>query len=298
MEENLTGHEVIEEDLTGYYQEDEVLVDIIRKHYIFPPSKLPYNFTRSNPSQSGQFGQPVVVDDIFNNSLPSNGFFIEAGAWDGEGMSNSLLLEFTRGWTGLLVEPAPEAFQALKEKQRKAWISPTCFSTQKHPIWVNFDMAGLLGGIENGEKKPADDSNTIDDSEWMEGFTRRTNKMQCMPLFSMLLALDNPTIHYLSLDIEGAELAVLQTLPWDKVDIRVLTVETNHAGEVFPGDRKDIVTYIRNQGYQHLGIVGIDDIFVKNGLVDVTDNLKSYIQQLRKPRFFKEKDRVNFMKIS
>ncbi len=30
--------------------------------------------------------------------------------------------------------------------------------------------------------------------------------MQCFPLYSILLALDNPTVDLLSLDIEGAEL--------------------------------------------------------------------------------------------
>ena len=33
-------------------------------------------------------------------------------------------------------------------------------------------------------------------------------QMQCFPLFSLILALGNPVIDYLSLDIEGAELEV------------------------------------------------------------------------------------------
>ena len=49
--------------------------------------------------------------------------------------------------------------------------------------------------------------------------------MQCFPLFSVILALDNPTVDYLSLDIEGAEEAVLKTIPWDKVDIKVISLE-------------------------------------------------------------------------
>ena len=34
---------------------------------------------------------------------------------------------------------------------------------------------------------------------------------------SLLLALDNPTVDFLSLDIEGGELEVLRTVPWDQV---------------------------------------------------------------------------------
>lgn len=33
-------------------------------------------------------------------------------------------------------------------------------------------------------------------------------QMQCFPLYSMLLAVGNPTVDYMSLDIEGAEYGV------------------------------------------------------------------------------------------
>ena len=39
------------------------------------------------------------------------------------------------------------------------------------------------------------------------------------PLYSLLLTLSNPTVDFLSLDIEGADFQVLRTIPWDKGDI-------------------------------------------------------------------------------
>ena len=50
-------------------------------------------------------------------------------------------------------------------------------------------------------------------------------QMQCLPLYSILMALGNPKVDYLSLDIEGAEEAVLKTIPWDKVDISIIGLE-------------------------------------------------------------------------
>ena len=38
------------------------------------------------------------------------GFFIEAGAYNGVELSNTLYFEKNLGWTGLLVEPNPDAF--------------------------------------------------------------------------------------------------------------------------------------------------------------------------------------------
>ena len=44
--------------------------------------------------------------------------------------------------------------------------------------------------------------------------------MECYPLYSLLLATDIAhKVDLLSLDIEGAELAVLRTMPWHKVTV-------------------------------------------------------------------------------
>ena len=53
--------------------------------------------------------------------------------------------------------------------------------------------------------------------------------LQCFPVYSLLLALGNPTVNYFSLDSEEAEYLVLQIIPWDKVDIEVLGVELHLA---------------------------------------------------------------------
>ena len=46
-------------------------------------------------------------------------------------------------------------------------------------------------------------------------------KALCLPFVTILYAIGNPSVDYFSLDIEGVELDVLQTIPWDKVDIKV-----------------------------------------------------------------------------
>ena len=82
--------------------------------------------------------------------------------------------------------------------------------------------------------------------------TETSVNIQCFPLYSLLLAMGNPTVHYFSLDIEGAELGVLKTIPWSKVDIWVVSVETHMAGQVFPGTREDIIHYMKSVGYRYV----------------------------------------------
>ena len=51
---------------------------------------------------NGQVGQPIKVNDqIFKNKI-KKGFYIEAGAYDGQQWSNSLFYEVEKGWDGLL----------------------------------------------------------------------------------------------------------------------------------------------------------------------------------------------------
>ena len=53
------------------------------------------------------------------------------------------------------------------------------------------------------------------------------SKTLCLPFYSILLAMGNPTVDYFSLDVEGAELQILKTIPWNNVDIKVMFLPLN-----------------------------------------------------------------------
>ena len=77
------------------------------------------------------------------------------------------------------------------------------------------------------------------------------------------MALGNPTVDFHSLDIESAEFQVLRTIPWDKVDIRALSVETQFAENVPKPSRRDIFDWLTSVCFSHLGSLARDDIFVR-----------------------------------
>ena len=92
--------------------------------------------------------------------------------------------------------------------------------------------------------------------------------IQCFPLYSLLLALNQPTVDFFSLDVEGEELNVLRTVPWDDVNIKMMTVEYVHEQK----GSADLKTYVESKGYESLLQVsrwdgGVNDIiFRKKGL--------------------------------
>lgn len=46
-------------------------------------------------------------------------------------------------------------------------------------------------------------------------------EVQCFPLYTLLLAVNRTVVDYMSLDVEGAEWSILQTIPFDKLTIKV-----------------------------------------------------------------------------
>jgi hypothetical protein len=47
-------------------------------------------------------------------------------------------------------------------------------------------------------------------------------RLQCFPLYSILLAIGRTQIDYFSVDVEGSETKILKTVPWHRVDIKVI----------------------------------------------------------------------------
>ncbi|KAA0195001.1 hypothetical protein HAZT_HAZT007856 [Hyalella azteca] len=189
--------------------DDRRLIDIIRKLYLTPASAEPYAFAAASlPSD----GQATIVDKFFKQK--THGVFVECGAYDGEFLSNTLFLERFRVWTGLLIEPEPSSFEALKKRHRKALIANSCLSSKPHPsefvlrqdraLSEILDVKNISYHLETGGT--GDVSYKI---------------VQCFPFYSFLLAANITTVDYFSLDVEGQEFNVLKTIPWHQVDIKV-----------------------------------------------------------------------------
>lgn len=58
----------------------------------------------------------------------------------------------------------------------------------------------------------------IDEPDWFN------TRVKCFPLYSLLLAMNNTNIDYVSLETGGTELQVLETVPFDRVSIKVIAV--------------------------------------------------------------------------
>ena len=92
-------------------------------------------------------------------------------------------------------------------------------------------------------------------------------------MFSYFIFPGNPTIDYLSLDIEGAEFAVLKTIDFEKVDIKVISLENFMIGKIFEGEGTTIRYFLSGKGYKKVATVGQDDIYAHKEFLRQMDEL-------------------------
>ena len=241
--------------LNCFDQDDADLVSLVQssEYSLSAPSSKEYNI--SGLIGFGQHGQAKFLDMVVFQGRVRDGFFVEAGADDFVQDSNTLYLEVARGWTGLLVEPNPIIFPKGLTTQRKVWSTPNCLATQPRPHFTSFSTSSPVKGGMAG---------------MVADFAENSFVTQCLPLYTLLLAVGERgrTVNYLSLDIEGVEFQVLKTIPWEKVDIEVLTVEMNHAGELTEGGESDIRNFLAQKGYVYFHTVGLDDVFIRKDLYE------------------------------
>ena len=205
-----------------------------------------------------QIGQSEIVDKMLRNR--SGGFYIECGAAGGEGFSNSLFFEKSRNWTGLLIEANPVNFGKMRSTRRHAHMINVCLSPVTTPTLLPFQGNGYIGGLSDFMTE-----------EELEGIKKKKGKkfldmnIQCFPLFSIIQAMGVKYVDYFSLDIEGAELNVLKTLPLDDIFIEVIDVEFRmRAGSVESQKRyEDIVKFLTPFGYKVMHVIGEEDVILK-----------------------------------
>lgn len=191
------------------------------------------------PSYPSEIGQDKwVIAKMFPGV--TNGHFLDVGSGHGTIGSNTKALE-ELGWTGICVDPFPTHMEGRSCQMIKAVVSSVSGQT------VKFHTHAGLGGIadtlgrwkEEASKSPAVELTTVTLAEIL-GRAKA-------PRF----------IHFLSLDIEGAELDALRGIGLDNYRFGAMAIEHN---EEEP-KRTDIINYLRTFGYERVHTYRQDDFF-------------------------------------
>lgn len=118
---------------------------------------------------------------------------------------------------------------------------------------------GGQGAILYGDLKPGQRAEEARKSQKNLSLQRHLHPIihdvPCVPLHSVLLALNRTSVDYLSLDVEGLELPILQSFPHQDIHISAMTVEYNHA----EGDSMDMRNAISSMGYTYVKNIDVSN---------------------------------------
>ena len=131
------------------------------------------------------------------------GYFLDIGAYDGINYSNTYYLEKNMGWSGICIEPDVKNYKFLIEKRN-------CLC--ENLAVNNFKGSVPFFSSEMGSK--------IDDSY--------DYYVECDTLENILIKNNSPKfIDYLSIDVEGNEISIIEEFPFDIWKFGLITIEHN-----------------------------------------------------------------------
>jgi FkbM family methyltransferase len=173
------------------------------------------------------------------------GTYIEMGALDGVRFSNSYVFNKGLDWKGLLIELSPVSFTALQKNRPNELATINAAVCDERRMLHYVDTLQAVNGVwefaaDNFKKK------------WWSGITiNQTTPVECVPLRDIIdkHAGNLSYFDFFSLDVEGAEFEVLQSLDYSKIAFGIIVVEANWSNR-----RKNIAvrTFIESHGYVFL----------------------------------------------
>ena len=185
--------------------------------------------------------------------------FLEIGAFDGVTESNTIIMERCLGWRGVLVEPNPRAFDALKAAGRThstlVHASPMCETESEVP------MSPLPFTSARTDPEP--------------GAPHGAVPVPCVSLTDILLKAGHSKIDFFSLDVENSEDRVLATLDLKRIDVALVFAEAyNKDCRTRCAKRDRVREYMAEAGYA-LNPGGINvhfsDVFVREDLMGAAE---------------------------
>ena len=200
-----------------------------------------------------QIGQDLFVVALLSGK--KNGYFVEFGATDGIGLSNTYMLEKEFSWSGILAEPGKNWHNALIAN-RSCKIDFRCISdiSGKQIVFYESDSPELstISGLEKS------DSNIRK--------LKDSYSVETVSLNDLLSHHKAPkVIDFLSIDTEGSELSILESFNFNNYKFAIIVCEHN-----FTQNREKIFTLLNANGYKRVWheFTQFDDWYILPELID------------------------------
>lgn len=169
----------------------------------------------------GQYKQDQIVHNRFFKDK-EDGYFVDIGAYDGKTFSNTLAFE-QKGWNGVCFEPHPDSYDKLRKIR----------NCECYDYAISDTLSSRVASFCMADKCPTHSSLSDVGGRNVTVEVRNFNYV-----------VDEKHIDFLSIDAEGEDLAILQSIDFYEYYIGVILVEANK------GQREEIKELLEKENYK------------------------------------------------
>lgn len=211
---------------------------------------------RAMPTTSesgGQFGEDRFLETIFDGR--SDGYCVEVGAYDGVTSSATLPFEL-RGWQCLLIEPIPALVEEIRRHRDCLIVNCAASSAEGEATFYVADTVEQMSTL----------ALTPGHLDWIRevGGDVHEITVRTATLDRLLGEAGFPTVDFVTIDVEGHELAVLEGFSLETWQPRIVILEDNS----IDGDPQ-LVRHMARHGYVHFRRTGVNEWFAHESDTDL-----------------------------
>jgi len=218
---------------------------LLKNALVTKEQKLLSNFIKSVRDKSKIF-KSQLLQDVFASFIVGDLFdktFLEFGATDGISLSNSYMLEKNLGWTGVLAEPSPQWHAKLKNNRPNTIILTDCIwksSGEKLDFFVS--DVGILSTLVDFKHNDLSSMPNNTEARIKNGKVVKVETVSINEVMETNFNGNSPS--YVSIDTEGSEYEILNSLDFEKYRPIVFTIEHN-----FTNLQNKIDAFMVSKGY-------------------------------------------------
>jgi len=207
-----------------------------------------------------QHGEDYLLWNFFG--FKREGYFIEVGAFDGVYLSNTYSFESV-GWKGICIEPIPEMYAlCAKNRENSICINAAAGADEQNHEKIGFfqdDMGLYASCVTSEESARFIEQSYENDNISYEGLKKYDVEVRSLNNILETEQKKHQSIDFVSIDVEGFELDVLNGFNLKKYKPTVLLIEANDKDQ-----KKKILDYVLKKGYHFACEVSVNLVFAKD----------------------------------
>lgn len=217
----------------------------------------------SNPARSVQVEERFFADNGQDKFLEENvfkgktkGTFVDVGGHDGVQGSNTFFFERFRGWNGICIEASPSQYEKMVKNRSVECLDVALADFEGEAEFFEVTKGvHQMGGLTQ-DLRP----NIRELIARREGSESQIVQVPVTTFRKLAAERGLRHVDYCSIDVEGAEIRVLNGIDFEFTDISVISIENpSNLVENFHNIRR----FLDDRGYRLVVTVGADDIFVR-----------------------------------